>query len=690
MRRESSVRQIAIVTSLLVLCVGCSLEEPSMPSWEVVLRIPVLDETKTMADISEDSDFLSVDTLGVVGLSIETEVDRIEIGDHLSLDPESYIFETAVGDLALRNPTPLRTPDIFLEDFLPAEATTALQAGLSAKIPPFPFQITRDLPDADNFRTLTLISGFVRIKLQNDLVIPLVDPDREPNALSAILIDDRSGEPVAEMHFTEQIDPGDTAERTIDLSGRTLSGDLSIEIRGNTPGSGDRSVGAEALESSFSVEASFRDIKVSEAEALIPSQSFEDEEVIAFPDSVQVREAVIKSGGIAARVINDMPIGADLTVRFEEYRDEQGRSLRVETTIPPKAEEALYIPLDGTTLQAETLGEFRVAWDVTTWDTGEEFVRVRDSDFVRVEVDQSQTVCSRITGVLGGLGVSIEHSEQEVDVPEGSIDVELATASATLDLFSGMDVPINLELSVTGINDDGEEVKMPILVSIQRGDPGAPVKSTTRLDQTNSNIVELLNMMPTRILVSGTARVGDGTYESVVSESDFLYGHLTFEAALDMKIAETTIETDITDIGFEDDDARDKIRDHFMSAVMFVTVRNHLPIGTEVRIHIGRDSTMVTSDPDLMIPKDVPLRIRSARVDPETGLVREVETSDQTFSLSEEDIGLLAEYPLYSFARIRIPGTEGQFVKFLATDFVEIIASIEIGVRVNEDLFEEK
>ena len=99
---------------------------------------------------------------------------------------------------------------------------------------------------------------------------------------------------------------------------------------------------------------------------------------------------------------------------------------------------------------------------------------------------------------------------------------------------------------------------------------------------------------------------------------------------------------------------------------------------------------MVTSDPDLMIPKDVPLRIRSARVDPETGLVREVETSDQTFSLSEEDIGLLAEYPLYSFARIRIPGTEGQFVKFLATDFVEIIASIEIGVRVNEDLFEEK
>jgi len=689
MRRTHCGAHIAILTSLLVLSVGCSLEEPSMPSWEVTLRMPLLDETQTMEEIAErNKDFLSVDSLGVIGLSIDTELDRVEIGDHLALDPEGYVFETSIGDLTLRNPAPLSTPDILLVDLLPTEVTSAVGSGFSAEVPPFPFEITRDLPDADNFRRMTLTSGTIRIELRNDLVIPLVDPGREPNALSAILRDDQSGEPVVEVRFSEQIDPGQSAERTVDLSGRTFYGDLSIEIQGNSPGSGDRSVGAEALESSFAVTVSFTDIKVSDAEALIPSQQFEDEDTVVFPDSLRVREASIESGEIVLRVVNDMPIGADLAIQLDEYRDAQGQPLRAEIFIPLKAEESLDIPLDNTTLQVGTLGELRVSWDVTTHDTGDEFVHVRDSDFVRVEIDQSRTVLSRVVGVLDALNVSLEQSMTDVDLPESSINIELAAASMALDVFSGVDVPMGLELLVTGVNQDGEEVELPISVSIPPGDPSTPVKSTIHLDQNNSNILEFLNTMPTEISVSGDAWVGDGVHESVVTKSDFLYAHVTFQAPLTMEIEETTIETEILETGFEDEEVREEIQGNFTSGGISATVRNHLPIGTELRIHIGTDSTAVRTDPDLKLPKDAPLQIRSAAVDPETGLVQNAVTSDQTFSVSEEDIKLLAEYPLYAFASIRIPGTEGRVVKIVATDFIQIIAAVEIGVRVDEGLFE--
>ena len=379
MRRTHCGTYITILTGLLVLSIGCAIENPSMPSWDVTLRLPLLDETRTMADLAEDNDFLAVDSLGAVGLSIDTELDRVEIGDRLAMDPEPFVFETTIGDLTLQDPAPLRTPNILLRDVLPSEISDAIGGGASAAIPAFSFETTQNLPDADNFRTITLVSGAVRIELRNDLVVPLVD-------LTVILKDDRSDEIIGEVRFSDRIDPGESAAEMLDLSGQSFSADLSVEIRGNSPGTGDRSVGSEALESGFSVEASFMDIRASDAEAKIPSQRLEDEDIVVFPDSLRIREASIESGEIVLSVINDMPIGADLVIQLEEYRDEQGQPLEAETFISAKTEANLYIPLEGTTLQTRTLGEFRVSWDVTTRDTGDEFVRVRDSDLVRVEV----------------------------------------------------------------------------------------------------------------------------------------------------------------------------------------------------------------------------------------------------------------------------------------------------------------
>ena len=328
---------------------GCA-EKPSMPSWEVVLRLPVLNETRTMTDIASDNEFLTVDDQGVLKLSIVAELDRIELGDHLALDPEPQTFDAEVGDVVLEDPVPVQTPDILLTDLLPrgeapAREDSVLRRDVLSKnvsapaqtaesIPPFAFEIFRDLPNVDSFRAVTLTSGLARVAVRNDLAVPLVDPEDEPGELIVMLNDDRSGGRVGEVRFRERIAPGEIADAILDLGGRSLSEDLSVLIRGQSSGSEGRPAEPGAWSSSFDVEVSFLDLVASDADARLPSQRFGGEDAIVLPEAVRPREASIASGEIAVRAVNAMPVDADVTIRFEEYLDEHGHPLRAETIVP--------------------------------------------------------------------------------------------------------------------------------------------------------------------------------------------------------------------------------------------------------------------------------------------------------------------------------------------------------------------
>ena len=55
-------------------------------------------------------------------------------------------------------------------------------------------------------------------------------------------------------------------------------------------------------------------------------------------------------------------------------------------------------------------------------------------------------------------------------------------------------------------------------------------------------------------------------------------------------------------------------------------------------------------------------------------------------SLSAADVAVFAGFPLYSRVSLRIPGTDGQRVRIVESDFVRVTMRANIRLRVDENL----
>ena len=78
---------------------GCSIPgKPEAPTYEIDVDIPVADELITMQEVvSNRQDFLTIRPGGTVGIDIEQDIDRFEVGDNLRLTPPGANYDVPVA-----------------------------------------------------------------------------------------------------------------------------------------------------------------------------------------------------------------------------------------------------------------------------------------------------------------------------------------------------------------------------------------------------------------------------------------------------------------------------------------------------------------------------------------------------------------------------------------------------------------
>lgn len=662
------------VQVMLLTITACSFEPPQAPSWDATFSIPLISRHYTMEELIDKESSLSTDSLGQVHFLFDTELDSFGVGDQLTLKEFSDYYSTLVGAMPVASPGGANL-DIAVVELYPPAAGADEETVI---VPAFDFDLgKRGLQAYDGFDWLEVVSGTVTLQVKNDLAVPVGSP------LHLGLYDTRSDTLIASVDYIGEVAPGSELRQVIDLAGKKFSNELSLEISGNSPGSREQPVLLSSA-SAMAINATISDLQVKSAHARISSQEITDRREALVDESVVVNSANIKQGMILLELSSHLPVAGTVSITLPDFISPSGDMCRETIALNPAATASRTLDLAGYRFEPETAPPGQqtmlVAWSVQTPGTGAEYVTVQSSDAVNIRCAVADMVFSEVTGSFDGKTVTIDPATYTVDIPDGVDSVHFENVQLELRLRNGINFPARTNLLLEGFNNSAQRVEMRIQETILAGQSnGQAVESQIVLNRNNSNVSEFLDALPSSIRLSGTVTIGEAGYVGTVRESDAVTGTVRIEAPLSFSLPaqHVEVEADSLEIGA---DVREKIRDDLREGKLTARILNHLPLGASLSFYLGRNPQTVYAAPLVVIG---PLAVQPATIDRDTGLVQEALLSEVTVGLTEEQLQVFDSAPLFSGLLIDFPGSNGQLVRIIRTDYIDIKAVATITSAID-------
>jgi len=401
---------------------------------------------------------------------------------------------------------------------------------------------------------------------------------------------------------------------------------------------------------------------------------------LSLPEGIRVASATVGTGEFAVGLANGSGRGLDVWVTLPDFSS-QGSPLLGRISMDALSSVTLRIPLDGSSFAPASPDSVRLEIQALA-GTGS------SSGVLSLSVMPGSVLLDQVSGDFSGLFIPVTASIQDIAFPQGAYGVTLTEAEVEIGILNGIAASTELDLTVVGSRADGQTVSLQVPEGqrvIAPGSPALPVASTVHFDQGNSTVLDFLNLVPTTIEVVGGVRISDSGVD--VGRSDGMDLDVTFRAPLDLVLEETSFLSNAADVGVEDDDTRDRLTTHVSGATITLDMTNHLPVGLEVRLLLGSSLDLTEANAALLVPSEDPVVLPAGAVDPATGLVQTATTPDPAvIVLSAEDVAVFAGLPLYSRVRVGVPGTAGQRVRIVESDFARVSMRARIRMRVDENL----
>ena len=421
-------------------------------------------------DKQEVGDKLSIDDINkqfsqsVDNVTIEdTEVEE-KIGfDPVGIDPIENKVSSEVGLISLDNIDPQATEPYLFSSIYPS--VSDIPDGNTVNIPSFALEpVTNDFSFTD-FSEAVFSSGSLSLTIINDLVIPLGDVD--------VQLKNSDGSDIVGGSTTiaGPINSGEQQSALLDLSDLTLPGNIIVEVTGSSPGEDNVLINNAAKNSSFSVEISGSGLEVISANAKIPTQSISESGTISLSaDSNKVILATISSGNLVIDIDNYMAVTSDIVLSIPSLKAADGSDFQTSISIAANSENIL----DQTDISGYSLSMaiddqvVAYSYDVTTNDSGDDFVTIASTDSIIVNII--------LEGSIEGEQLSFSSFEGMVSPQDlgfdGQINIESDSDILEANLNSG-NLIINI---VNGINTSSEGAPTAIItineiVSAVNNDP---------------------------------------------------------------------------------------------------------------------------------------------------------------------------------------------------------------------------
>ena len=454
---------------------GCALDNPdknSLPIWSTTLELPIIHTTIDLNEFLEDS-LIATYPLGEGGDSIfvfnkTIQLDTVTVGDKLKIDPIekdivqyasaididssqttfsigydsvgiddiSEFIDAEIGLIDLNNIGSQNTDPISFSDAMPSSLVNIIEAAITAAggsaevivdtVALVPQQKTISF---DSFTSATIDSGFIDVKIYNNLFIPLGAP---------IYVDIKNsiGTELFQLVWNSEIATGDSSTISHNVSGMTLPGDMLVEVSGTSNGSQGEEVAITTadLSSTFTINVSARDFSVSEATAVVPSQTINDTSVITLnPSETIIEQAVMSHGELDIAVTNNLLLTGNILLNIPSlYYESIDSTLKLNFSLESGSSSMPTVDLDGWSLLMNFDNQsLDYNYIIITNDTDPDNISISQTDNVELDLNISDIIFSSVTGQIesqiveksGDINIESESRIQSASISNGQMNL---------------------------------------------------------------------------------------------------------------------------------------------------------------------------------------------------------------------------------------------------------------------------
>ncbi len=370
-------------------------------------------------------------------IDIDSSQTRFAIGyDSVGLDDISELIDAEIGLINLDNIGSQNTDPISFSDAMPSSLVDIIEAAITASggsaevmvdtVALVPQQKTISF---DSFTSATVDSGFIDVKIYNNLFIPLGAP---------IYVDIKNsiGTELFQLVWNSEIVAGDSSTISHNVSGMTLPGDMLVEVSGTSNGSQGEQVAVTIadLSSTFTINVLARGFNVSEASAMVPSQTIEDTSFITInPSETIVEQAIITHGTLDISVINNLLLTGNILLKIPSlYYESIDSTLKLNFLLESGSFSLNTVDLDGWSLVMDFDNQYLdYNYTITTDDTEPNSISISQTDNVELDLNISEIFFSSVSGQIesqiveqsGDINIESESRIQSASISNGQMNL---------------------------------------------------------------------------------------------------------------------------------------------------------------------------------------------------------------------------------------------------------------------------
>ncbi|MBN2426321.1 MAG: hypothetical protein JXR46_02625 [Calditrichaceae bacterium] len=690
----------AAILAILILIIGCTLNEPKLPKWDTEWTIFLPTHDYNMADAIEDEKNLIADTLNqipIVRVNVQDTSDYEQIDESdLSMEPEDRREGDTLDDILLKDPlngyTNLDSIETILEQVAPGVPLIPGNV-----IPPYDtttVQTVQHLVLMESFRYARINSGYMYIEFLNSLFLTI-----RPGMVINVY-DDSLGQYIGPFSFMNSIAPGAVGQSNIlNLNNKFISRRFRLEY--NIPIEGSESnleLTEGILSGTFQSHVVMREVKVREANAQIPAQSFTDSSKIDVSDEKYlITEGRISRGGAHITFYNTIPLSADLVVKFP-YMFRDGDTL--EFTIPvieSGGSGQEYFDFSGAELRNMDNPGVPIDsipfYSIARADSSKGYVTIFGTDSFLVDVHMDSIFIESFRGVVVDADtLTIDPIDQDdfdvFEEIEGEVRFEDLVMNITFE--NEIDFDILADIWIVGYRGDPENSSDSIRIHIRETIEKVSDSPTTTISLTANSgtpsVVDLVQILPTYIRMYGNAIISG---EGGASVSDGIRAIYNIQSPLNLDIVEPlryVMKTDSIKKSDLDEDLRERITEDTHSADINLYLENGLPVNADVVLILAIDSTMVSDTTAAANPGDkivISANVEAGAVGA-SGYVETPLSNHVSVNLDNEQLQIFKYTPIFVKQWVEIPQTGG-VVKIRQSDEIKIDADIKAKITIDLD-----
>ncbi|NOZ03931.1 MAG: hypothetical protein GXO92_04890 [FCB group bacterium] len=325
---------------------------------------------------------------------------------------------------------------------------------------------------------------------------------------------------------------------------------------------------------SIQVDLLLSELDFSVVTGLISQDAIIDENTIVLENETKVQDALIESGQMEIVITNHIGLVADVAFAVREFR-KNGSQLRQQILIQNTSEpETTLVDLSGYRLQLP-LQEQVINYSSTLTISSDEEVTLALEDSVEIDLTIANLRFSEITGIIEPVTVDIDTIEQTLGGLDGLGEgIDFKQVDLTIDFDTNIGVPVFLNLNLVAKNDAGETA----VSSIENWN----IRDSSLVVIPNAE--KLINIIPNKIIASGSAVVGAPGVVGTVATDQYIEGKLMLNAPLELYLKpDARIELDPERVESDFPEELDQI-------IVYAKMNNQFEFGAQIEVLVASDS----------------------------------------------------------------------------------------------------